>query len=500
MSDPSTSDAAQSCPLTWPQQRWNLILFALCTGTQYLAAPVLYVGITQASLCDRLGADTRTANLPGTLFFAMTAMPALIAWISPRVSSLKRNLCLCYGASALMLGTLALVLNLPVSNEVKIAMVVLQGGISGAVMPAAIAFLWEAVARGSDESRRGLALGLAFGAGPLLAVLGSFAQTALLGGNLFGLIEFHGLEYPTKFIILFGVGAPIMALSAVLSQFFVIAPTEQEPEREPVASVLGLLIGLPLMFASVVLMHFSSHSTSSGAVATSSTMELLGFATGIAAAVALIYHFRCILQQRVLLLATLVTVLVYAGNVIPSNMNLYAKEALGDLPEKYAGVQNILRFSFKVVAGALLGWILTRTNPRFGIVTTSSIFVLSQIWAMLVKGPWYLVASGIHGAGELVGVYAPNYIVSASRTNELRRNMAFVTMLMVPAAPAGYLYGAIVDTVQKSGRTAFGLNSTALGFRLSFFVCGCLILSGIILAIIMLPAKPRPEPPPTERP
>ena len=35
-----------------------------------------YVGITQASLCNKLGADARTANLPGTLFFAMTAMPA----------------------------------------------------------------------------------------------------------------------------------------------------------------------------------------------------------------------------------------------------------------------------------------------------------------------------------------------------------------------------------------------------------------------------------------
>ena len=96
----STVEPSSACPLTWPQQRWNLILFAVCTGTQYLAAPVLYVGITQASLCDHLGADARTSNLPGTLFFAMTAMPALLAWLSPRVSSLKRNLSLCYGASA----------------------------------------------------------------------------------------------------------------------------------------------------------------------------------------------------------------------------------------------------------------------------------------------------------------------------------------------------------------------------------------------------------------
>lgn len=499
MSDTSTSDAAQSCPLTWPQQRWNLILFALCTGTQYLAAPVLYVGITQASLCDRLGADARTANLPGTLFFAMTAVPALIAWLSPRVASLKRNLCLCYGASAVMLATLAITLSLPVSNQVKLAMVVLQGGIAGAVMPAAIAFLWEVVGRGSDESRRGLALGLAFGAGPLLAVAGSFGQTALLGGNLFGL-EFPGWEYPTNFIILFGAGAPIMAVAAMLSQFFIIAPVEREPGREPVSSVLGLIIGLPLMFISVISMHFSAQSATpiqwnlfDDSSSQTAMLRMLGYGSAIAAAVSLIYHFRGILQQRVLLLATLVTVLVYAGNVIPSNMNLYAKEALGDLPEKYAGVQNMLRFSFKVVTGAFLGWVLTRTNPRFGVLATSSIFLLAQVWAMFVTGPWYLVASGIHGAGELIGVYAPNYIVSASRRDQLRRNMAFVTMLMVPAAPAGYLYGAIVDTVKEAGWTAFGLNSTALGFRLSFLTCGLLILSGIVLALALLPAKPRPE-------
>ena len=98
MSKQPTAETLSVCSLTWPDQRWNLILFAVCTGLQYLTAPVLYVGITQASLCDRLGADARTANLPGTLYFAMTAMPAVIAWVSPRVSSLKRNLTLLYGS------------------------------------------------------------------------------------------------------------------------------------------------------------------------------------------------------------------------------------------------------------------------------------------------------------------------------------------------------------------------------------------------------------------
>ena len=500
MSDLPAADTSTTCSLSWPEQRRNLILFALCTGTQYLAAPVLYVGITQASLCDRLGADARTANLPATLFFAMTAVPALIAWLSPRISSLKRNLSLFYGTSALMLAALAATLALPVSNQFKLMMVVLQGGISGAVMPAAIALLWEVMGRGTDESRRGLALSLAFGAGPLLAVVGSFGQMALLGGDLWG-FHFEGLEYPSKFILLFAAGVPVMGLAAILSQLFVIKPVEQEIEREPVSAVIGLLIGLPLMLAAIALTQFSAVPTESTVeglyssyLSSSSLLSALGYVCSLGAAIALIYHFRAILQQRVLLIATLVTILVYAGNVIPSNMNLYSTEAMGNLPENYAGKQNLLRFSFKVVAGFVLGWVLTRTNPKIGILATSSIFLVAQLWALFVTGPWYLIAFGLHGAGELIGVYAPNYIVSASRPDQLRRNMVFVTMLMVPAAPAGYLYGAIVDRVKRSGWTAFGLNSTSLGFRLSFLVCGLFILSGILLAVVMLPPRPKPKP------
>ncbi len=480
-----TDSPEGGCPLTWPEQRRNLVLFATCTGMQYLAAPVLYVGITQAALCERLGADTRTANLPATLFFAMTAMPALIAWLFPQVSVLKRNLTLCYVITAAMQAAIALALLFDVPREVKLGMVILQGGVAGAVMPAAVAFLWELIGRGSDEKRRGLALSLAFGAGPLLAVAGSFGQTCLLGGELFGW-KFAGYPYPWNFVALFGAGVPVMLFAAVLARFFVVPPIGNDVRREPVSSVYGLLGGLGLMFAAVALLQLGSGHTRG-------MSQNVGMLLMVLAACAFIWHFRPILQQRVLFLATIVTILVYAGNTIPSNMNLYSMAALGDTPEKYAGLQNMLRFSFKVVTGVCLGWMLMRTNPRAGILATSLIFLTSQIWAMLVTGPWYLVAFGIYGAGELVGVYAPNYIVSASRQAELRRNLAFVTMLMAPAAPAGYLFGAIVDGIKSRDLTFCGVNSTALGFRLSFLACSLFILAGIVIAATLLPKQPRPE-------
>ena len=45
----------------------NLYLFAAIVAMQYLSAPVIYIGITQGSLLDQLGANAVLANLPGRL-------------------------------------------------------------------------------------------------------------------------------------------------------------------------------------------------------------------------------------------------------------------------------------------------------------------------------------------------------------------------------------------------------------------------------------------------
>lgn len=473
-----------SCPLTAAEQRRNLILFALCIGLEYLAAPVLYVGITQASLCDHLGADTLTANLPAMLYFAMTAVPTLVAWASPSVRVLQRNLAICFGLTALTLGLTALALHRDVSRDFKLWAVILQGAVSGATMTGAIAYLWEIIGRGSDEKHRGAALSLAFGMGPVLAVLGSLGQTALLGGTIFGW-QFAGVGSPQSFVALYGLGVPIMILGTILACFFVVPPVADEPSREPVREVVGVLVGLPLMFASVLLVQ--------GDWGTSAVwLRVLGYLAALGATAGFVYHFRTILQQPVLLVATLVTILVYTANMIPSNMNLYSAEVLGDLPEKYAGQQNMLRFGFKVAAGLFLGWLLTRTHPRAGVLATASLYLAAMLWATLVTGPWYLVAFGLYGAGELIGVYAPNYIVSASRPSELRRNMAFVSLLMVPAAPAGYLFGAVADLAIRNQWTGLGWTSRQLGFRISFLACAACVLLGMLIARALLPKHPQP--------
>jgi len=512
MSEPEFDNAAsRTCPLSWPQQRRNLILFALSIGMNYLAAPVLYIGITHAALCEKLHADTATSNLPATMFFAMTAMVTLIAWISPKVSMLKWNLTICYSLCASILAALALALWLDLPDRVKIGMVILQGGVVGAVMPAATAALWEAIGRGTDESRRGLALAMAFGGGPVLAVIGSMCQSALLGGQFF-FWTFDGVEYPWNFVILFAAGVPMMGLAILFGQLLIIPLPEQETPREPIREVIGLLIGVPGLFFTFVCLYLAGlpqgtvidisgftrllgiTDSTSGPMAFEIDPQLCqwtAYSLGFVSTVAFVYQFRSILSQRTLLIATLVTILVYCGNMIPANMNLYSEFALGDEPSKFAGVQNTLRFGFKMFAGLGLGWLLAKTNPRAGVLATSFLFLAALCWALFVTGPLYLVAFGVFGAGELIGVYAPNYIVSASRQADLRKTTAFMTLLMAPAAPVGYVYGSIVDFVRKNQWTALGMDSATLGFRLSFLACAVLILCGIALALTMLPKHPR---------
>lgn len=440
MSQDESRAAGADCPLSPAEQTRNLLVFAACKGLIYLAAPVLYVGVTQAALCDKLGANARLSNLPSTLYFTMWVMPLFVAWFMPYVSYLKRILVCCYLAVAVIEAAVALALMSSLSNDAKIAFVVLQGAVCGGALPTADALIWEVLGRGVSESRRGLTLSLAFGGGPLLAAISSLGSQLLLKGKMAG-FELTGWGYPWNFATLFGLAAPMMALAAVLASRTIVPLPEQEVSRQ--SFVAGVFGG--------------------------------------------IWNF---LTDRVLLIATVVTILIYTGNTITANMNLYSKLALSADPADYAGYQNALRFAFKMVAGLLLGWLLTKTHPRASLLATGSIFVASQIWAFFVSGPWYLVAFGIYGAGELVGVYAPNYILSASRKADIRRNMALVNLMVVPAAPAGQLFGWISD---KFAQTPFG-DGSVTGFQVSFAVCAALMMAGLAIGRLLLPSRPRPEP------
>jgi MFS family permease len=427
--------APDSCPLSAPAQTRNLALYALNTGLIYLASPLLYVGTVQAPLCKRLGASDAVANLPSTAQLLAAVVPILVAWYFPYVRVLRRIVVVSFALAAAMCAVVAAALLLPSPNWLRIAVVIAQGAVTGGAVFTAVALMWEVLGRGVAASRRGLTLALAFGGGPVLAALAALDSQLLLAGKL-GPLTLPGLDYPRNFIAVFASGIPVLVAAAFLSNLFVVPPPVQEVQRQPFLQ--GVFGGLG---------------------------DFLG--------------------NQVLLLATLVAILVYAGNQINSNMTLAAQVALGEDPEKSAGYQLALRFSMKCVVGIFLGWLLTKSNPKAGVLATAALALTAVLWALTVSGPWFLVSFGLFGAGELFGVYLPNYILCCSAPAKMRRNLSFATMTLVPAAPAGALFGAISDYF----RAAY---SPTMAFRLSFAAAFLFVGSGTVLALF-LPAHPRPE-------
>jgi hypothetical protein len=415
----------EDCPLSTREQTRNLVLYGINVSLVYLAAPILYVGSNQAALFERLGQSTMVCNLPASLYFWMTPIPIIIAWYFCAVRLLRPVLIATYLATALM-GAVVVAALLQPAQELVVWAVLLHSAVLGCALGTVATYQWELLARGVSESRRGLALGLAFGVGPVVAFFAFLATQPVL----------TRIGYPWNWAILFAVTVPAMALAALLSSKFIVPHPKQEVARRPfVAGVFG---GLGEF-----------------------------------------------LSKRLILIASMALVLAYAGYNILSNLTLFTRQALGEPAENYAGYQGALRFGFKAVGGLLLGWLLTRSNPKAGLIVTGTFCLASVLWVCSVSGTWFLVAFGLMGIGELLGVYYPNYIMCCSKPGQVRRNMAFVAMLSMPAGFTGLLYGALGDT---------------LGLETSFATAIVLLCAALLLVMIGLPARPQQVDPPPAPP
>jgi len=423
---PVTSPATSDCPLSQRQQTQNLVLYGVNVALVYLGAPVLYVGITQAALCERLGASKTVTNLPNTLYFWMTPLPVLVAWYFCAVRQLKPVLVAAYLAAAATGVVVTAALLHPVLLESLasptnwiIPALLFQAAVLGCALGVIATYQWEVIGRGVSPLRRGQALALAFGVGPIFAFLSSLAAQQVL----------TRVAYPWNFANLFAATVPMMLLGAYLSTRFVVPLPAVEVARPPF--VTGVLGGME---------------------------EYFGY--------------------RVILLAAIATVLVGSGYNIITNLAVFTKEAIGEAAEQYAGTQNALRFGFKIGAGLLLGWLLTRTHPKAGMLLTTSFCLASVLWALVVPGEWYLLSFGLMGAGELWGVYYPNYILCCSAKSRMRRNMAFTSMLYMLTGFSNLLFGALADR--------FSLRHS--------FVASLVILAGTLLFVqFLLPARPQPR-------
>jgi len=428
-SQPAGTEATH--PLAPHDQTRNLLLFAGCVGMQYLAAPVLYVGATHAAMLQKMQSSNFFANSPETVYYALAFVPVLIAALFPSVHRLKSLLIGCYLLAALGAGGVALAVMLGLSARLVSLAVVAQGIVTGISIPLAITLVWEAMGRGVAESRRGSTLALAYGGGPVLAAVGSLGSQALLTGSTLGQKLGEPFPFPGNYAAVFAAAVVPMALAAFFASRFVIPATDSTEQPLP-------LSGLSEFWTNPLLLRIS-----------------------------------------------VVTILLYAGNTIVANLTLNTQQAMTSEPTEYVMYQTAIRFATKAMAGVLLGLLVATTNPRAGLLATGAVYLLAPTYASFATGLAYLATFPIYGAGELVGVYAPNYLLAASRPRDLRRNMAFANLLMVPAAPLGLVFGAVSDLVARQ-------SNPATGYRASFLLCSAIMSLGLFLAFVWLPSRPRP--------
>ena len=418
------NSATDSNLLSVRQQRRNSFVFLLTNSLTYLVAPVFYVGVLHAAILNSMAASDTVANLPEAVYLWVTPVPVLIAWLWPSPGLLRPML----AASMILMGAAGLLVSIlffVAPESWLIAAIVAHSAIIGICNGVRQMCSWELIGRGLSPEWRGWTLGLTFGLGPIFAVAGSCASQLILSGSFLDLIQITPLSAPWSYVVLFGATCPVMWLGA----------------------------------ATVGLVDVPAAST------TDEGMQLAKVVSGLK-------QFFC---ERILVIAAIAFLLTYGGTTIINNLSLYTRDAIGESPEQYAGLQLALRFGFKCLAGFTLGWLVTRINAKASLQVTTATCLLSVCWALVVPGKWYLVSFGLLGAGELFYVYYMNYLVESSPTDRIQENTAYTNLITVMIAVMPLLFGMVSDSY---------------GIRASFVVSAIIFITALLIVGFGLPRRP----------
>ena len=420
----SSDPKSEMVELSESDQRWNSFVFILNYSIGYFVAPVFYVGVLHAAVLSSLGFSDTIANLPESVYIWMTPMPVLVAWYWPSTAYLRRMLVInyCCKASA---GILAATLFLFAPKWLAVG-IVLHAGVVGITNGVATMCLWELIGRGMTSARRGWTLGVTFGVGPVFAVLGSCGSQLILSGNFLDVIHLGPIPKPWCYVVLFGLTGPAMAVSAV-SVF--LAKIQQGTFDDSGANLAGIASGLRKYFT----------------------------------------YFPIVIAICGFLLTSA------GGNMIMNNLALFVRDATGELPEKYTGLQLALRFGCKSLSGFFLGWMLARYHAKLPALATTLFCLAGVMWALVIPGKAYLFSFGLLGAGELFYIYYLNYIVGCSAPERIRENTAYTNFIMIVVSFMPLLYGWISDTY---------------GLRASFYLAIAILLAAWLIVGFALPKKP----------
>lgn len=404
----------------------------------YLCAPVSYVGSTHANLLKELGHGDTVSNLPSAVYQWLIVVPIVAAWWFPQQRYLKPLALTAIALKATICAVVTALLYVGASASLLTAAVIAHAAVFGIASGMTLTVQWDLVKRGISPKYRGRFMSAAFGIGPVFACLGALFQDGLFDGKLLGAMDSLiggallggrsiGLPFPQNYCALFGAVTPLLLLESIVIGLYRL-PENEEPAGEEQTTSAEIMAGLK---------------------------QFIG--------------------NRVVWYTVLLYVLIYSGgNAILSNVSLQAESETGD-ESNTLGIQTLLRFGAKAVAGILLGFLLSRASPRAPLLATTALLLAGMGWALGVSGDWYLACFGLLGAGELFGAYFPNYITAASEKRFVRINLAYMNVL-----------GVIVGF----SALAFGLISDRWGREASFYVAAGILVLGLALIVRLLPAHP----------
>ncbi len=389
--------------------RFNQHVFAVTYVLLLLAAPVTYIGILQAAICNRLGAGAFLSNLPASGFLLGAAVPLIIAWTVPSRQD-KAMATGAYLASAVSIALVAVTLGFEAPRSVILSAILLQGLAQGVSANIALVYTYQCLGRGTSEVGRARAVRLGLTLGPIAAVVGSLATQVAISQR------FSSLTFPRDFALIYSLAIPCVAGAA-----------------------------------------WNTHRYRLPAVAAIPRSTLSEFAKQIASGI----------QSEHIRLCAAFALWNCVTSTIP-NLALYFKTALGHDPRDFSGLMLALRFGCKCAAGLLLGSLAIRRGFRPAAALTVALAGFAVSWAWTVPGLWYLGCFGLMGAGELGGAYFPNVMISISPQPSTTRHLSLLTLMTVVGSIATAAHGALADRFGFPASFLFGIMAAALSLVLLF--------------------------------
>ena len=399
----STFEAAvPTVQITPETDRKNGLIFIAHNGLLYFAAPVVYVGVVQGALADKLGASATVANLPASTYLLGALAPLILSFVLPH-RLVRSTSVLAYLVTATLMGIVCILLFSPVSDNVRLAAVIGQGLIQGFSAYTSQVYTFQCLKRGTTPQGSAWAFKWTFTLGPILAVAGSlWAQFVLSGG-------IDWLPYPYDFAFLYLIGAPCMGAAAYLCSRYRLVDVA-ETERPP------------------FFRYFSQ-----------------GFST--------------YLRDRTMVMLWFAFFMWFIVITLMTTLSLYGREVLGQDPKEFSGWVMACRFGFKSVAGFAMGVIAIRWGLRASLYTLMLLLAASVLWGWMVPGYFYLIAFGLMGAGELGGAYFPAFLVAICPAATSTRNMSILMLGSTLSFVWPATHGALADNFGFQASFIFALTA-----------------------------------------